>query len=59
MTPEVLRTSAVALPALAVGLLAGAWLRSRVPQELFQTLVLAVLVFTSIGIIVSASGGLT
>lgn len=58
MTPEVLETSAVALPALAVGLLAGAWLRSRVQQEMFQTLVLAVLVFTSIGVIVSASGSL-
>jgi uncharacterized membrane protein YfcA len=58
MTPEVLGTSAVALPALAVGLLAGAWLRSRVPQELLQTLVLAVLVLTGIGVIVSASGGL-
>jgi uncharacterized membrane protein YfcA len=58
MTPEVLGTSAVALPALAIGLLAGAWLRLRVPQEVFQTLVLAVLVFTGIGVIVSASGGL-
>jgi len=58
VTPEVLGTSGVALPALAVGLLAGAWLRLRVQQEVFQTLVLAVLVFTSIGVIVSASGGL-
>ncbi len=58
MTPEVLRTSGVAMPALAVGLLAGAWLRSRVQQEVFRTVVLAVLVFTSIGVIISASGGL-
>jgi hypothetical protein len=58
MTPEVLGTSAVALPALALGLLAGAWLRSRVQQEMFRTVVLAVLVFTGIGVIISASGGL-
>lgn len=58
VTPEVLATSAVALPALALGLLAGAWLRSRVQQEMFRTLVLAVLVFTGIGVIISASGSL-
>jgi uncharacterized membrane protein YfcA len=58
VTPEVLGTSAVALPALALGLLAGAWLRSRVQQEMFRTVVLAVLVFTGIGVIISASGGL-
>jgi uncharacterized membrane protein YfcA len=58
MTPEVMGTSGVALPALAAGLLAGAWLRLRVRQELFRTVVLAVLVFTSIGVIVSASGAL-
>jgi len=58
VTPEVLATSGVALPALAVGLLAGAWLRFRVQQEVFRTVVLAVLVFTSIGVIISASGGL-
>ena len=55
VTPEVLGTSGVALPALAVGLLAGAWLRLRVQQELFRTVVLAVLVFTAIGVIISAS----
>jgi len=58
VTPEVLATSGVALPALAVGLLAGAWLRFRVQQEVFRTVVLAVLVFTSIGVIISASEGL-
>ena len=52
---EVLAATGVALPALALGLLAGAWLRSRVQQEVFRTLVLAVLVFTSIGVIVSVS----
>jgi len=58
MTPDVLGTSGAALPALAVGLLAGAWLRSREQQEVFRTVVLAVLVLTSIGVIISASGGL-
>jgi uncharacterized membrane protein YfcA len=55
VTPEVLGTSAVALPPLAVGLLVGAWLRLRVQQEVFRTVVLAVLVSTSIGVIISAS----
>ena len=54
-TPEVLGTSGVALPALAAGLLAGAWLRSRVQQEVFRTVALAVLVFTGIGVIISVS----
>ncbi|MDP2949125.1 MAG: sulfite exporter TauE/SafE family protein [Chloroflexota bacterium] len=56
MTRDVLAASAVALPALAVGLLAGAWLRHRVPQGLFRTLVLAFLVLASVGVILSASG---
>jgi hypothetical protein len=38
--------------------MAGAWLRSRVHEGLFRTVVLAVLVFTSIGVIISASGSL-
>ena len=48
--------TAVALPGIAVGLLVGATLRARVQPKLFRTLVLAVLVITSIGVIVSASG---
>jgi uncharacterized membrane protein YfcA len=55
VTPEVLGISGVALPALALGLLAGVWLRARVNEALFRTLVLLVLVLTSIGVIVSAS----
>jgi uncharacterized membrane protein YfcA len=55
---EVLTATGLALPAVAAGLVAGAWLRSRVQQELFRTLVLAVLVFTSVGVIISTSGGL-
>ena len=55
---DVLTATGLALPAVAAGLVAGAWLRSRVQQELFRTLVLAVLVSTSIGVIISTSGGL-
>jgi uncharacterized membrane protein YfcA len=55
---DALKATAVALPGLALGLLVGARLRSRVQPKLFRTLVLAVLVLTSIGVIVSASGEL-
>ena len=48
--------TAVAVPGMALGLLVGARLRSRVEPQFFRTLVLAVLVITSIGVIVSASG---
>jgi uncharacterized membrane protein YfcA len=41
---------------MAAGLLVGTHLRSRVQPAFFRTLVLAVLVITSIGVIVSASG---
>ena len=58
VTPDVLRFSAIALPAMAIGLLAGAWLRYRVREETFRLLVLLVLILTSIGVIVSASLGL-
>jgi len=53
---DALVATAVAIPGLALGLLVGTSLRSRVQPELFRTLVLAVLVVTSIGVIVSASG---
>jgi uncharacterized membrane protein YfcA len=46
----------VAIPGMALGLLVGTRLRSRVQPTSFRTLVLAVLVITSIGVIVSASG---
>ncbi|MGQ9572182.1 MAG: sulfite exporter TauE/SafE family protein [Dehalococcoidia bacterium] len=51
---EVLTAIGVALPALAAGVLAGAWLRPRVDEELFRRIALAVLVSTSVGVIVSA-----
>jgi uncharacterized membrane protein YfcA len=58
VTPDVLRTSAIVLPALVVGLAAGAWLRYRVREELFRLLVLLLLILTSVGVIISASLGL-
>ena len=58
VTPDVLRTSAIALPALVVGLVLGAWLRYRVREELFRLLMLLLLILSSIGVIISASVGL-
>jgi len=55
---DALKAAAVAVPGMALGLLVGARLRWRVEPKLFRTLVLAVLVITSIGVIVSASGEL-
>ena len=53
---DALKATAVALPGMALGLLVGTRLRWRVQPERFRTLVLAVLVITGIGVIVSASG---
>jgi uncharacterized membrane protein YfcA len=58
VTPDVLRISVIALPAMALGLAAGGWLRYRVREELFRLIVLLVLIFSSIGVIISASLGL-
>lgn len=55
VTPDVLRLSAIALPALFVGLFVGARLRQRVREETFRLLVLLVLILTSLGVIASAS----
>jgi len=55
---DALKATAVAVPGLALGLLVGTGLRSRVQPKLFRTLVLAVLVISSIGVILSASGEL-
>ena len=56
LTPKVAGTAAVALPAMVLGLVAGIWLRARVDEELFRTLVLVVLVLSSIAVIISATG---
>jgi uncharacterized membrane protein YfcA len=58
VTPDILRTSAIALPALVVGLMAGARLRATLREDVFRTIVLIVLIATSIAVIVSASAGL-
>jgi uncharacterized membrane protein YfcA len=58
VTPDVLRTSVIALPALVVGMVVGAWLRYRVREELFRLLVLLFLILTSISVIISAALGL-
>ncbi len=55
VTPDILVTTALALPALTIGLIAGARVRAVVRQEVFRAIVLLVLVATSIAIIVSAS----
>lgn len=58
VTGEVVRASAIALPAVAVGLVLGRWLRLWIPEEVFRTVVLAVLILTSVAVIVSAAGEL-
>ena len=58
ITPDVLRVSAIVLPALVVGTVIGAWLRHRVHEETFRLLVLVILILTSVGVIVSALPGL-
>jgi uncharacterized membrane protein YfcA len=54
ITGDVLVLAAAALPAVVVGLFAGAWLRRRVSPERFRGVVVAVLVVTSAGVLVSA-----
>ena len=51
--------SAIALPALLAGLILGGWVRSWMPESVFRTVVLGVLIATSIAVIVSASGSMT
>jgi uncharacterized membrane protein YfcA len=59
VTPEILRTSAIGLPALVAGLFLGGWVRSWMPESVFRAVVLGVLIATSIAVIVSASGSMT
>jgi uncharacterized membrane protein YfcA len=55
VTMDVARISAITLPAMALGLLAGVWLRPRVREETFRLLVLLILILTSVAVIISAS----
>jgi uncharacterized protein len=54
ITGDVLLLSAAALPAVAAGLLAGTWSRRHVQPERFRAIVVAVLVITSAGVLLSA-----
>jgi uncharacterized membrane protein YfcA len=54
ITGDVLVLVAAALPAVVAGLLAGAWLRRHVQPERFRAVVVAVLVATSAGVLLSA-----
>ena len=58
ITGDVLVTSAAALPAMALGSLAGRWARTRVPEELFRLLVLGVLFASSGAVLASAAGAI-
>lgn len=55
---EVLVAVAAALPALGLGALTGAWLRARVSERLFRMVVLALLIASSISVLLSAVGAL-
>jgi uncharacterized protein len=54
ITGDVLLLVVGALPAVAAGLLAGAWLRRQVQPERFRAIVVAVLVITSAAVLISA-----
>jgi hypothetical protein len=54
VTGDVLLLVGAALPAVVLGLLAGAWLRGHVRPERFHAVVVAVLVATSVGVLLSA-----
>ncbi|MDO8613698.1 MAG: sulfite exporter TauE/SafE family protein [Dehalococcoidia bacterium] len=56
ITGDVLVLSVAALPAIALGLMFGAWLRSHVQPERFRALVVAVLIVTSLAVLASAVG---
>ena len=56
ITGDVLLLSAAALPALALGVAAGAWLRRHVQPERFRVLVLAILLVTSLAVLASVAG---
>jgi hypothetical protein len=54
ITDDVLLLVAAALPAVVAGLFAGGWLRGHVRPERFHAVVVAVLIATSAGVLVSA-----
>ncbi len=58
ITNDVLVMSGAALPAVALGLAFGVWLRRHVQAERFRTLVVAVLLASSVVVLTTAAGGL-
>ena len=56
ITGDVLVLSVAALPAIALGLMFGAWLRRHVQPERFRAVVVAVLIVTSLAVLASAVG---
>jgi uncharacterized membrane protein YfcA len=56
ITGDVLLLSVAALPAIAFGLMFGAWLRRHVQPERFRAVVVAVLIVTSLAVLASAAG---
>jgi hypothetical protein len=54
ISSDVLLMVGAALPAVLAGLLAGTWLRRHVRQERFSAVVVAVLILTSTGVLISA-----
>jgi len=58
ITNDVVTVCGASLPAVCAVLLAGAWVRRRVQPERFRAVVVAVLVLTSVVVLVSATGAL-
>lgn len=54
ITQDVLVTTAVCIPGIILGGIAGSWLRRHLSQERFRVLVLAVLVLSSLAVLLSA-----
>jgi uncharacterized membrane protein YfcA len=54
ITEDVLLATAVGVPGILLGALAGAWIRGHMDQERFRLTVLAVLVFSSLAVLLSA-----
>ncbi len=58
VTRDVLVMSAASLPAMALGIIFGGWLRRRLDPERFRAIVLAVLVVTSVAVLVGSAARL-
>ena len=53
---DVLTASAAALPAVGLGTMTGAWLRARVSEAIFRTVILVVLIASGSAVLLSVSG---